>query len=158
MIYFITKSSLPVGRFQLSLKQIDVFISQLLTSYKPTRILHKKRIKYKKLLSVGQIASLRSSLPGRHRGCHHVRWMWNIIKTDSSQSKRNNPPPAFSLEPTSPKSTAPDHQFPFNRCLSERRGLRRRTPTVSEKRVLVCFLPWCAQTVARAASPYFPHQ
>lgn len=37
--------------------------------------LYKNRIKYKNLLSVGQIASLRSSLPGRHRGCRHVRWM-----------------------------------------------------------------------------------
>ncbi|KAJ5154368.1 uncharacterized protein N7500_009807 [Penicillium coprophilum] len=52
----------------------------------------------------------------------------------------SSPPPAFSLEPTSPDSTVPESQIPYIRCLSERRGLRRRTPTVSEKRVPVCFI------------------
>jgi hypothetical protein len=91
------------------------------------------------LLSEGQLRASDQACPAATEGVATSDGCETSSRPIHHRAK-SDPPPAFSLEPTSPESTAPEDQIPYIRCLSERRGLRRRTPTVSEKRVLVCFI------------------
>ncbi|KAJ5482628.1 hypothetical protein N7475_001440 [Penicillium sp. IBT 31633x] len=92
------------------------------------------------MLSVRQVRASDQACPAVTEGVAVSDGCQTSSRPIHHRAKREkSPPPADSVEPTSPESTAPEEQISFIRCLSIRRGLRRRTPTVSEKRVLVVF-------------------